>query len=160
VRYSRIQNFSIEVLKPIIEHLRKIKKMNSMPWKQIESILKILYPDTKYEEVSKGYFKHVFIIHTNTRWFALKIAKDSKHIRKDFKTYNDLPPKSRNRNYAEIYWARDIFMLQKWGEKVEVPLDEVKRLKKWGRKVGLKDIRRDNIMNVDGKFKIVDAERA
>ena len=58
-----------------------------MPWKEIESILKILYPDTKYEEVSKGYFKHVFIIHTNTRWFALKMGRNSNHIRKDFKTY-------------------------------------------------------------------------
>ena len=83
MRYSRIQNFSIEVLKPIIEHLGKIKKTKRMPWKEIESILKILYPDTKYEEVSRGYFKHVFIIHNNTRWFALKIGQTYKHIRKE-----------------------------------------------------------------------------
>lgn len=159
MRYSRIQSFSLEVLKPIIEHVKKIKKTNRMPWKELESILKILYPHTKYEKVSSGYFKHVFIIHNNTRWFALKIGRNSKHIRKDFKTYNDLPRKSRNRYYAKIFWATDIFMLQKWGAKVKVPPDEVKRLKEWGRKAGLKDIRPDNIMKVDGRFKIVDAER-
>jgi hypothetical protein len=159
MRYSRIQNFSLEVLKPIIGHLKKIKKTNRMPWKELESMLKILYPDTKYEKVSSGYFKHVFIVHNNTRWFALKIGRNSKHIRKDFRTYSSLPQESRNSYYAKIYWAKDIFMLQKWGEKVQVPHGELKRLKAWGRKVGLKDIRPDNIMRVDGKFKIVDAER-
>ena len=73
-------------------------------------------------------------------------------------TYNKLPLKTRNKNYAKIYWAKDIFMLQKWGEKVEVPPDEVKRLKSWGKAHGLTDIRPANIMRVEGRFKIVDAE--
>jgi hypothetical protein len=160
MRYKRIQNFAMGILKPIIVHLKRIKKTNRMPWKEIEAILKILYPNTKYEKVAAGYYKHVFVIHTDTRWFALKIGRRPEHIRKDFKTYNDLPQKSRNRNYAKIYWAKDIFMLQKWGERVDVPPDEVKRLKEWGRKWGLKDIRPANIMKVDGRFKIIDAEKS
>ncbi|GEM_PF-4295661 len=160
MRYVRIQNFAVEVIKPIIKHLKTIKKTNKMPWKQIETILKILYPETKYENVSKGYFKHVFVIHTDTRWFALKIGRKPEHIKKDFKTYIDLPKTSRNRYYAKIYWVKDIFMLQKWGDKVEVPHDELIRLKEWGRKQGLKDIRPANIMRVDGRFKIVDAEKS
>jgi hypothetical protein len=158
MRYKRIQNFAIEVLKPIIEHLKKIKKTNRMPWRELEAILKILYPETKYEERRMGYFKNVFIIHNDKRWFALKIGRNPQHIRKDMSTYNKLPIKSRNRNFAKIYWAKDIFMLQKWGEKVEVPRDEVKRLKEWGKEHNLKDIRPANIMKVDGRFKIVDAE--
>jgi hypothetical protein len=50
-------------------------------------------------------------------------------------------------------------MLQKWGENKPVPVEEVKRLKAWGKKYGLKDIRPANIMFVDNQFKIVDAER-
>ena len=159
MRYKRIRDFSIEVLGPIIKHLKKIKKTNRMPWKELEAILKILYPDTKYEERAKGYYKNVFIIHNENKWFALKIGRSVQHIKKDMKTYERLP-KSGNRYYAKVYWAEDLFMLQKWGEKVEVPNSELKRLKTWGAKMGLKDIRPANIMKVDDRFKIVDAERA
>jgi hypothetical protein len=160
MRYKRIQDFSVDVIKPMIIHLKRIKQLKNMPWKDLEAILKILYPETKYEEVVSSYYKHVFVIHSNKRWFALKIGKNAAAITKDRKTYEKLPKTSRNRYYAKIYWAKDIFMLQKWGEKVEVPEDEVRRLKKWGRAHNLTDVRPANIMKCDGIFKIVDAERA
>jgi len=163
VRYKKTRNFIIHVLKPLIEHMKKIRGRKTMPWKELEPIFKILYPNTRYEKVAKGAFKHVFIIHTAKRRLTLKIAKNAKDIKKDYATYaslkKSLSERAVHRNYAKIYWAEDIFMLQKWGEKVIVSENEYKRLKKWGKQHGLKDVRKDNIMKVDGKFKIVDAER-
>lgn len=50
-------------------------------------------------------------------------------------------------------------MLQKYGKEVKVPPKELKYLKKVGKKYKLKDIREANIMRIDNKLKIVDAER-
>lgn len=164
MRYKKIHDFAIEVLKPVIEHLKKIKKTNRMPWKELEAIFKILYPDTKYKKVAKGYFKHVFVIHTDRKWFALKIGRNAKDIKKDYITYislkKSLSERAVHRNYAKIYWAEDIFMLQKWGKRTAVTKNELNRLRKWGKSHGIKDVREANIMKVEGKFKIVDAERA
>jgi hypothetical protein len=50
-------------------------------------------------------------------------------------------------------------MLQKYGRRVSVPETQITRLKKFGRKNGLRDIREANIMKVGQSFKIIDAER-
>ena len=50
-------------------------------------------------------------------------------------------------------------MLQKYGKQVAIPEAVLQRLKNIGKKYNLKDVRPDNIMQVNGKFKIVDAER-
>lgn len=163
MRYKRIQDFAIHVIKPIVEHLKKMKKSRRMPWKELTAIMRILYPQTRDEHVGTGYFDHVFIVHTDKRWLALKVGRNAQDIRKDYVTYKNLKTsmsdKSLHRNFAKIYWASDIFMLQKWGDKRDVPINELKRLKAWGRRYGLKDIRPANIMLVDNRYKIVDAER-
>lgn len=50
-------------------------------------------------------------------------------------------------------------MLQKYGKEVAVPSKELKRLKEFGERFGLKDIREANIMKFGNNFKIIDAER-
>jgi len=80
-------------------------------------------------------------------------------MRKDWITYQKIPSNVRNRYFAKIYWRSGLFMLQKYGKKTKVPKGEISRLKEIGGKYDLKDIREANIMKVDGKFKIVDAER-
>jgi hypothetical protein len=50
-------------------------------------------------------------------------------------------------------------MLQKYGRRVAVPPRQLKRLKEFGEKHGLKDIREANILKVGRPFKIIDAER-
>ena len=130
-----------------------------MPFKEIEQIIKIFFPKTKYYETGKGFFKNVYVIHSRKRKLVLKISRNKKHIRKDFTTYRRLPTDKRNKFFAKIYWVDDLFMLQKYGEKAKVPKEVINKLKNIGKIHGLKDIREANIMKFDNKFKIVDAER-
>ena len=160
MRHKRIYDLTNKVIKPLIKEIKKAKNTQRMPYKEIKVILNMLYPETKHENVGKGYFKHVFIIHTKKRWLALKVARSVKDMRKDMTTYEKIPQSVRNRYFAKIYWRSGLFMLQKYCEKADVPKNEIIRLKKIGRKYGLKDVRGANIMKVDGIFKIVDAERA
>lgn len=159
VRYKRIYDLVNQQIRPLIDQIKRAKDTKRMPYKEIKVILDILYPDTKHRDVGKGYFKHVFIIHTKRRWLALKIGRSIRDMRKDAITYEKIPANVRNRYFAKIYWTSGLFMLQKYGEKAKAPKDEIKRLKEIGNKYGLKDIREANIMKVGGKFKIVDAER-
>jgi len=130
-----------------------------MPFKEIGQILKIFFPKTKHYKTGKGFFKHVFVIYSDKRKLVLKIGRNRKHIRKDYTTYLSLPQNIRTRYFAKIYWRHGLFLLQKFGGDVNVPDKELKRLKDIGKKYRLRDIRKDNIMKIDGKFKIVDAER-
>jgi len=159
MRYKKIYDLTNKVIKPLIREIKKAKNTQRMPYKEIKVILDMLYPATKHQNVSSGYFKHVFIIHTKKRRLALKIGRSTRDMRKDWVTYQKIPPTVRNRYFAKIYWRSGLFMLQKYGKKAKVPQHEVNRLKKIGSKYDLKDIREANIMKVDGKFKIVDAER-
>ena len=92
-----------KVIEPSIDFIKKCRKRKSMPFKDIEGILKIFFPKTKYHETRKGFFKHVFVIHSTKRKLVLKVGRSKRHIRKDFTTYNRLPKNIRNRYFAKIY---------------------------------------------------------
>lgn len=159
MRYKKIKTLLKEIIEPTILYIKKSRKRKSMPFKEIEVILKIFFHKTKYHKTGKGFFKHVFIIHSNKKRLVLKIGRSVRHIDKDYKTYLSLPKYNRNKHFAKIYWQHGLFMLQKYGRDVRVPDYEIARLKRIGEKYRLKDIREANIMKVDNKFKIVDAER-
>lgn len=160
MRYQKVNDMVVKVIEPSISIIKRARKRNTMPFRDIESILKIVFPRTKYYESNKGFFKHVFVIHSDKRKLVLKIGRARKHIKKDYKTYKSLPKNIRNRYFAKIYWIHNLFMLQKYGRKVrKVPSDEIQKLKDVGKKYHLKDIREANIMKFDNGYKIVDAER-
>jgi len=159
MKYKKIYDVVKKIIEPAIQHIKRSRKRGTMPFKEIETILKICFPKTRYHKTGKGFFKHVFVIHSDTKKLVLKIGRSKKHLRKDYTTYNSLPKSIRNRYFAKIYWRYGLFMLQKYGKEVRVPAKELERLKKIGRKYRLKDIREANIMKIDNKLKIVDAER-
>jgi len=163
-RYPKIKKFVKTVIEPSIVFIKKNRKKQNTPFKEIESILNIFFPGTKHISSGAGAFKRVFIIHTpNKKKLALKISRRRSYMRKDYTTYKNfikrIGANIGHRNYAKIYWRTDFTMLQKFGKAVKVPEEEIQRLKQLGKEYGLKDIREKNIMKVDGKFKIVDAER-
>ena len=159
MRYKKIRELVEKIIDPAIYFIKRSRKRRTMPFKEIEAILKICFPKTKYSKTGKGFFKHVFVIYSDKRKLVLKIGRSRKHIRKDHTTYLSLPENIRNRYFAKIYWEYGLFMLQKYGKKVKVPPKELERLKEIGKEYRLKDIREANIMKIDNKFKIVDAER-
>lgn len=169
--YKKIKDLVEKVIEPSIDFIKSTKKRGTMPFKDIESILKILFPKTKYHKTGKGFFKHVFAIHFNKKKFALKMGRSKKDIRKDYTTYTQLckrlGEKKAKKNFAKIYWRTNLFILQKYGRKARVPDKVVERLKAVGFEYGLRDIGGNkkrktwgkNIMKFGNQFKIVDAER-
>lgn len=158
-RYKKVKNLVETVIEPSIKYIKTTRKRKNMPYMDIESLLKIFYPKTKYEEINNGAFKHVYVIHSNKRKLVLKIGRAKRRINKDYKTYLHMPENVRNRYFAKIYWKHNIFMLQKYGKKANIPEQELTHLKNIGKKYGLKDVRKANILKFGRRFKIVDAER-
>jgi len=159
MRHKKIREEAVGILEDIIRYIKKSRKRKSMPFKEIETIIRILFPRTKHYKGGKGFFKHVFVIHSSKRKLVLKVGRSNKHLRKDFTTYLTAVKRGGGRYFAKIYWRQGLFMLQKYGKKTKVPPKELKKLKEIGKKCGLKDIRKANIMKFGKKFKIVDAER-
>lgn len=158
-RYRKVFDLVVAVIEPSIGVIKRARKRNTMPFKEIEKLLKVFFPKTKHIKSAKGFYKHVFVIHSDKRKLALKIGRSKRNIKKDVATYESLPANIRNRYFAKIYWRHNLFMLQKYGKSSAVP-DRVEReLKKIGLKYGLRDIRKANIMKFGNTFKIVDAER-
>jgi hypothetical protein len=155
-RYQKIKNLVEKVIYPLIRQIRR----KNMPYKDIELVLKILYPKTKYHKTGKGFFKHVFIIHSDKKKVALKIGRSKKDIRKDWITYERIKKAGGKRYFASVYWRSGLFMLQKYGKSRNIPKKQLERLKKVGYKYKLKDIKHANIMKFGNNFKIVDAERS
>lgn len=159
MRYKKIKDLVEKVIEPSIGIIKRGRKRKTMPFMEIEKIINVFFPKTKHYKKAKGFYKHVFIIHSDKRKLVLKIGRSKKHIRKDITTYERLPIKIKNRYFAKIYWRHNLFMLQKYGTKKKVPDEEEANLKRIGQKYGLKDVRKANIMKFGKKFKIVDAER-
>lgn len=159
LRYKKVKIVVDDLIDPSIRYIKRSRKRRTMPYREIETILKIFFPRTKFHARDKGVFKHVFVIHSHKRRLALKIGRSTSHIRKDHQTYLSLPKDIRNRYFAKIYWADGLFMLQNYGRRTKVPRRVLVRLKEMGKKYRLMDIREGNVMKFGKGFKIVDAER-
>jgi hypothetical protein len=163
MRYKKIKDFVEEVLQPSVNFIKRSRNRSNMPFKEVRKVLGVFFPKTKHTGRGKGFFKQVFAIHFGKRKLALKMGRKRKDIRKDYTTYKQLCKhagvKKANHNFAKIYWETGLFMLQKYGKDVAVPARELERLKLFGKRYGLKDIRKANIMKFGRTFKIIDAER-
>lgn len=163
MRYKKIKSFVEQVVEPSVEFIKRSRGRTTTPFKETEAFLKVFFPHTKHQDSKKGYFKHVFVIHSSSRKLVLKMGRSKKDIRKDYVTYQQLcrraNPRTANEYFAKIYWRTGLFMLQKYGKEVAVPPKELKRLKEFGERFGLKDIREANVMKFGANFKIIDAER-
>ena len=54
MRHKKIRGEVVGILEDIIKYVKKSRKRKSMPFKEIETIIKILFPKTKHY---KGGFK-------------------------------------------------------------------------------------------------------
>ena len=158
-KYRKIKNLVERIIEPSVRYIKNSRKRRSMPYKEIEALLRIYFPKTRYIKSKKGFFKHVYIIYSHKRKLVLKIGSKKKDIRKDHITYTRWPKNIRNRYFAKIYWRSGLFMLQKYGKETRIPPHTLQRLKDIGRQYNLKDVREANIMKFGNTFKIVDAER-
>jgi hypothetical protein len=159
IRYRKIYDLVAEIIEHSIGVIKRTRKRRTMPFKEIEKIINVFFPRTEHFGVAKGYYKHVFVIHSDKKKLVLKIGRSNRRITKDWVTYDTLPKRIKNRYFAKIYWSHNLFMLQKFGKKAKVPKTVEVTLRRIGRENGLKDVRKANIMKFGKSFKIVDAER-
>ncbi|XHH10455.1 MAG: hypothetical protein ACFCUE_07455 [Candidatus Bathyarchaeia archaeon] len=108
---------------------------------------------------SFGMHKLVFHIVYRKRDLALKIGKKDA-IEDDHKAYKKLPHPYRHVYFARVFWHTKYCLLQEYGEEVEVSPQELSQLRSVANKFGLLDISCENIRNIDGYLKIIDAALA
>jgi hypothetical protein len=143
-----------EMVDIIIDHYKKARGLRNFPKKIVADVVSLMFPDSNFE--GRGAFKEVHSVHSRARTLVLKLS-NAKSTRRDWGVYQRLPAGIRNRYFARIYWHTKYCSLQKYGKKVGVTKQELRRLRMCVRKYGLKDIKAANVRKVEGHFKIVDA---
>jgi hypothetical protein len=153
VRHANLKKRA-EVIDLILDQYKQVRSRKNFPKKVVAGVVDIMFPNSKFE--GRGAFKEVHSVHSRARKLVLKLS-NAKSTRRDWMVYKRLPPTIRNRYFAKIYWHTKYCLLQKYGKKVHVPKDELKKLRARVKQYRLDDIRADNVRKVDGRFKIVDA---
>lgn len=143
-----------EIVDLIIDRYNRVRRRKNFPKKIVADVVGLMFPDSNFE--GRGFFKEVHSVHSRARKLVLKLSH-AKSTKRDWKVYHLLPEGIRNRYFARIYWHTKYCSLQKYGRKVRVPKQELKKLRMRVRRYGLNDIRADNVRKVEGHFKIVDA---
>lgn len=153
MRHKRIYEKAL-LLDAIVRAYRRSRGRKSFPHKMVGQIIPLLFPGSR--RLGRGAFKTAYRVSSTARTLVLKAAR-TRHIRRDLQLYKAIPGRIRNRYFAKIYWGTRHCLLQKYGDQKKVPPEIRKKLSAKGKKLGLSDIRDDNIRWVDGQFKIVDA---
>lgn len=152
-RHSKLKQRA-EILDLIIDHYIKARNRKNFPRKIVAELVRLIFPDSSFQ--GRGFFKEVHAIRSPAHTRVLKLS-NKKSTARDWRLYNRLPGSSRNHYFAKIYWRTKYCLLQKYGRKAKVPKAQLEKLRAFGRKNHLTDIKSDNIRKIDGRFKIVDA---
>lgn len=105
---------------------------------------------------SFGWHKIVFGIHSLDQEIVLKVGA-KKSIENDHRAYNRVPENQRHQLFAKIFWHTKYCLLQQPGSPAKVSQKELDNLSGIGYNYGIFDIKADNLMRIDGKLKIIDA---
>lgn len=143
-----------ELFDLVVDNYNKVRRRTNFPKKISKDVAELFFPEIHH--LGGGFYKEAYLIRSKARKLVLKLA-NKRSINQDWKLYSSLPANLRNRYFTKIYWRTKYCLLQKLGEEEKIPKDEMKKLKEFGKKFGLTDIKPDNVRKVDGRFKIVDA---
>jgi hypothetical protein len=125
-----------------------------VPMNELQQVVLTVFSEAKM--LSFGMHKLVFLIPHGHHELALKIGKKDA-IENDHKAYKKLPHPYRHLYFAHIFWHTKYCLLQEYGTKVEVTPQELSQIRSIASKFGLLDISCENIRNIDGYLKIIDA---
>lgn len=133
-----------------------IKSKNSVfvPINTLREMAKEIFPDAKM--ANYGLHKLVFLLQHKSHKLALKIGKMIA-IEQDHQAYKRMPRSLRRVYFARIFWHTKYCLLQEFGAETEVTSQELSQIRAVASKYGLLDISCDNIRNVNGHLKIIDA---
>ena len=122
--------------------------------KNLEQIVLTVFPEARLSNY--GLHKLVFFLRHKSHELALKIGK-SEAIELDHKAYKLMPADLRYVYFARVFWHTKDCLLQEYGVEAEVLAEDLVQLRAIAEKYGLLDITCDNIRNVNGNLKIIDA---
>ncbi len=143
-----------ELLDDIVDSYLKSKGTAFVPMNELRNIVPMMFPNTAM--VNFGMHKLVFRVRHKSHELALKIGKEDA-IEKDHKAYKQLPSQYRHVYFAKVFWHTKYCLLQEYGVEVDVTPQELVQLRSIASRFGLLDISCDNIRNINGYLKIIDA---
>jgi hypothetical protein len=142
------------LLDNLIDEYERSKGTGFVPMRSLQELTSKTFPEAT--RVNVGLHKLVFHLTHKSHELALKIGK-KEAIELDHKSYKLLPPRLRHVYFARIFWHTKYCLLQEYGVEAEATHDQLIKLRSIGYTYGLLDITCENIRNVNGYLKIVDA---
>jgi hypothetical protein len=130
------------------------KRGGFVPMQELRDIVPTVFPEAKM--VSFGMHKLVFHLKHGHHDLALKVGR-KEDIEKDHTAYKQLPHPYRRVYFARVFWHTRYCLLQEYGTEVDVTPEELSQIRSIASKFGLLDISCENIRNIDGYLKIIDA---
>ena len=143
-----------KILDDLVDAYRSAKKTAFVPLNELKNIVLMIFPDSLME--SFGIHKLVFRLRHKSHELALKIGK-KEAIERDHKAYKQLPRNIRHVYFARVFWHTKYCLLQEYGLETQVTAEELVQLRSIASKFGLLDISCENIRNINGYLKIIDA---
>jgi hypothetical protein len=143
-----------EILDDLIDAYIDSKKTAFVPIQELQNIVPTVFSEASMQ--SFGMHKLVFHILYRRRDLALKIGKKDA-IEADHRSYKQIPHPYRHVYFARVFWHTKYCLLQEYGVEVDVTPEELAQIRSIASKFGLLDISCDNIRNIDGYLKIIDA---
>jgi hypothetical protein len=153
VRFKSL-NQKAKIVDELIDAYINSKNAAFVPMNDLQNIVPLVFSDAPM--VSFGMHKLVFHVQYKNQDLALKVGRQD-DIEKDHKTYKQLPPPYRHVYFARVFWHTKYCMLQEYGVEVEVTPEELSQIRSIAGKFGLLDISCENIRNINGYLKIIDA---
>jgi hypothetical protein len=142
------------LLDDLIDEYMKAEGTGFVPMHRLQDMVATAFPDAVM--VNFGLHKLVFRLRHKSHDLALKVGK-AQALELDHRAYRQLPPSLRHVYFAGVFWHTKYSLLQEYGIKAEVTQRQLLQIRAIAGKYGLLDITCDNIRNVNGRLKIIDA---
>jgi len=141
----------------LIEKYRETKQTGFVSMEGLKEMVSEVFPGAVMFDY--GLHKTVFRLRHKSHLLVLKVGK-TEAIERDHDVYKQLPSDSRHVYFARIFWHTKYCLLQEYGVQTEVSPENLGQLRSVAEAYGLLDITCDNVRNVNGTLKIIDASLA
>ncbi|MCW3996502.1 MAG: hypothetical protein NWE98_10210 [Candidatus Bathyarchaeota archaeon] len=138
----------------LIDETIKSKKIVFLTQNELKDLILNQYP--YFYVASMGWHKIVFGNCSVDRKIVLKVG-NQKSIENDHRVYKRVPENVRHKFFAKIYWHTKYCLLQEYGLPAHVTAEQLNRIRREVYKYGIIDVKAENLKNIDGTIKIIDA---
>ncbi len=130
------------------------KNSTFLPQDRLKKLVKTNFSD--FYVISYGWHKAVFGIRSLDHKVVLKVGT-KKAVEYDHRAYKRLPDAARHRLFARIFWHTKYCLLQEYGFPAHVTSEELAAIRSEVYRYGIFDVKSENLKQIDGELKIIDA---